>query len=179
MCIFKRMADLRSYLESIDIVAPADGFHVASEPFSPGRISSHENGILPLGGFEPVWVGPPRFYEQGRRTVNLLAGWLAQYPLEGEGRQMPGPPSLTALPQSEAGGGTVKLSIGCGNPQIPVKPEMVVGRRVARSVYRPTHPRLPLGRVVDSGAPPPRFYIERGKASRASRGPNGDGVFGG
>ncbi len=151
----KRIADSRQLPESIDIVAPADGFIVARN-ISPGQHFDHEMEFYRLADLSRVWV-VAEIYEQ--EAPYLRPGGLAQIHLKDEGRQMPG--RITdSLPQSEAGGGTVKLRLEVDNPKFLLRPDMVVD--VELPIRLPPAVTVPLDAVVDSGARA-RVYIERGE----------------
>jgi len=151
----KRMADLRQLPESIDIVAPADGFIVARN-ISPGQHFDHEMEFYRLADLSRVWV-VAEIYEQ--EAPYLRPGGLAQIQLKDEGRKLPG--RITdSLPQSEAGGGTVKLRLEVDNPKFLLRPDMVVD--VELPIRLPPAVTVPLDAVVDSGARA-RVYIERGE----------------
>jgi RND family efflux transporter MFP subunit len=151
----KRMADLRQLPESIDIVAPADGFIVARN-ISPGQHFDHEMEFYRLADLSRVWV-VAEIYEQ--EAPYLRPGGLAQIHLKDEGRQMPG--RITdSLPQSEAGGGTVKLRLEVDNPKFLLRPDMVVD--VELPIRLPPAVTVPLDAVVDSGARA-RIYVEHGE----------------
>jgi RND family efflux transporter MFP subunit len=151
----KRMADLRQLPESIDIVAPADGF-IVSRNISPGQHFDHEMEFYRLADLSRVWV-VAEIYEQ--EAPYLRPGGLAQIHLKDEGRQMPG--RITdSLPQSEAGGGTVKLRLEVDNPKFLLRPDMVVD--VELPIRLPPAVTVPLDAVVDSGARA-RVYVEHGE----------------
>jgi len=151
----KRIADSRQLPESIDIVAPADGFIVARN-ISPGQHFDHEMEFYRLADLSRVWV-VAEIYEQ--EAPYLRPGGLAQIHLKDEGRKLPG--RITdSLPQSEAGGGTVKLRLEVDNPKFLLRPDMVVD--VELPIRLPPAVTVPLDAVVDSGARA-RVYIERGE----------------
>jgi len=151
----KRIADSRQLPESIDIVAPADGFIVARN-ISPGQHFDHEMEFYRLADLSRVWV-VAEIYEQ--EAPYLRPGGLAQIQLKDEGRKLPG--RITdSLPQSEAGGGTVKLRLEVDNPKFLLRPDMVVD--VELPIRLPPAVTVPLDAVVDSGARA-RVYIERGE----------------
>ena len=151
----KRIADSRQLPESIDIVAPADGFIVARN-ISPGQHFDHEMEFYRLADLSRVWV-VAEIYEQ--EAPYLRPGGLAQIQLKDEGRKLPG--RITdSLPQSEAGGGTVKLRLEVDNPKFLLRPDMVVD--VELPIQLPPAVTVPLDAVVDSGARA-RVYIERGE----------------
>jgi membrane fusion protein, copper/silver efflux system len=89
----------------------------------------------------------------------LRAGGLAQITLREEGRQLPA--RITdSLPQSEAGGGTVKLRLEVDNPRFILRPEMLVD--VELPVRLPSAVTVPVDALIDSGAHA-RIYVEQGE----------------
>jgi RND family efflux transporter MFP subunit len=151
----KHMAESRQLPESIDIVAPADGFILARN-VSPRQHFDHAMEFYRLADLSRVWV-VAEIYEQ--EAPYLRPGGLAQIHLKDEGRQLPG--LITdSLPQSEAGGGTVKLRLEVDNPKFLLRPDMVVD--VELPIRLPPAVTVPLDAVVDSGARA-RVYVEHGE----------------
>jgi YHS domain-containing protein len=92
----------------------------------------------------------------------LRPGDLGKITLSGAGRQLQARIS-DSLPQSEAGGGTVKFRLEVENPGFNLRPEMLVD--VDLPVRLPPAVTIPLDALVDSGART-RLYVE-----------HGDGIF--
>jgi membrane fusion protein, copper/silver efflux system len=151
----KRMADSHQLPESIDIVAPADGFIIARN-ISPKQHFDHEMEFYRLADLSRVWV-VAEIYEQ--EAPYLRPGGLAQVQLKDQGRKLPGR-IADSLPQSEAGGGTVKLRLEVDNPKFLLRPDMVVD--VELPIRVPPAVTVPLDAVVDSGARA-RVYVEHGE----------------
>jgi len=151
----KRMADSHQLPESIDIVAPADGFIIARN-ISPKQHFDHEMEFYRLADLSRVWV-VAEIYEQ--EAPYLRPGGLAQIQLKDGGRKLPGR-IADSLPQSEAGGGTVKLRLEVDNPKFLLRPDMVVD--VELPIRLPPAVTVPLDAVVDSGARA-RVYVEHGE----------------
>jgi len=151
----KRMADSRQLPESIDVVAPADGFIVARN-ITPGQHFEHAMEFYRIADLSKVWV-VAEIYEQ--EAPYLRPGGLAQIALRDEKRQLPA--RITdSLPQSEAGGGTVKLRLEVDNPTFILRPEMLVD--VELPVRLPPAVTVPVDALVDSGARA-RVYVEHGE----------------
>jgi Cu(I)/Ag(I) efflux system membrane fusion protein len=103
-----------------------------------------------------VWVVAEVFEQESQY---LRPGGLAQIALREEGRHLPA--RITdSLPQSEAGGGTVKLRLEVDNPTFILRPDMLVD--VELPVRLPPAVTVPLDALVDSGAHA-RVYVERGE----------------
>jgi Cu(I)/Ag(I) efflux system membrane fusion protein len=151
----KRMADSRQLPDSIDIVAPADGF-IFARNISPGQHFDHDMEFYRIADLSRVWV-VAEIYEQDARY--LRPGGLAQINLKNEARQLSA--RITdSLPQSAAGSGTAKLRLEVDNPEFILRPEMVVDVelpiRVAPAVT------VPVDALIDSGAHA-RVYVEHGE----------------
>jgi Cu(I)/Ag(I) efflux system membrane fusion protein len=151
----KRIAESRQLPESIDVVAPADGFILARN-ISPGQHFDHDMEFYRIGDLRQVWVVAEVFEQEARY---LRPGGQAQITLSNEGRQLPAR-IADSLPQSEIGGGTVKLRLELENPGFLLRPEMLVD--VELPVRLPPAVTVPLDALVDSGVRS-RVYVERGE----------------
>jgi Cu(I)/Ag(I) efflux system membrane fusion protein len=151
----RQVANSRELPESIDVVAPADGFILARN-ISPGQHFDHMMEFYRIADLSRVWVVAEVFEQE---AAKLHPGGVAQISLRGEGRQLPA--HLTdSLPQSEPGGGTVKLRLEAENPQFILRPNMLVD--VELPVRLPAAVTVPLDAVIDSGESA-RVYVERGE----------------
>jgi len=148
----KRMADSRQLPENIDIVAPADGFILARN-ISPGQHFDHDMEFYRMADLSRVWV-VAEIYEPD--APYLRPGGRARIHLKEEGRQWPAR-IADSLPQSEAGGGTVKLRLEVDNPKFILRPDMVVD--VELPVRVPAAVTVPVDALIDSGARS-RVYVE-------------------
>ncbi|MGA7415801.1 MAG: efflux RND transporter periplasmic adaptor subunit [Bryobacteraceae bacterium] len=151
----KQMADNHQLPESIDVVAPVDGF-ILTRNISGGQHFSHDIEFYSIADLSRVWV-VAEVYEQEMQYLH--PGGLAQITLRDSGRRLPARIS-ESLPQSEAGGGTAKLRLEVDNPAFILRPEMLVD--VGLSVRLPEGVTVPLDAVVDSGARS-RVYVARGE----------------
>ena len=151
----KRMADSHMLPDSIDVVAPADGFILARN-ISPGLHFERQMEFYRVADLSRVWV-VAEVYEQ--EAASLRPGGLAQITLRDAGRRMSARIS-DSLPQSEAGGGTVKLRLEVDNPTFLLRPDKLVD--VELPVHLPPAVTVPLDALVDSGARA-RVYVERGE----------------
>jgi Cu(I)/Ag(I) efflux system membrane fusion protein len=117
----KSISDNRQLPQSIDIVAPADGFILARN-VSPGQHFEHDMEFYRIADLSRVWV-IAEVYQQ--EAPYLRPGGRAQITLREGGRQFAAVVT-DSLPQSEAGGGTVKLRLEVDNPHFLLRPEMLV-----------------------------------------------------
>jgi Cu(I)/Ag(I) efflux system membrane fusion protein len=160
----KWMAGSGQLPESIDVVAPSDGFILARN-ISPGQHFMHETEFYRIADLSRVWV-VAEVNEQ--EAPYLRSGGLAKITLKDEGLELPA--RITdSLPQSEAGGGTVKLRLVVDNPQFLLRPEMLVD--VELPVRLPPAVTVPLDALVNSGE---RAHLCRARRRhlRTSRGRN-------
>jgi RND family efflux transporter MFP subunit len=144
--------------ESIDVVSPADGF-ILVRNVTPGQHFEHAMEFYRIADLSRVWVVAEVSEEE---APNMRPGALAQIILRDEGRALPARIS-DSLPQSESGGGTVKLRLEVDNPKFALRPEQLVDIEVP--LHLPPAVTVPLDALVDSGSGA-RVYVE-----------HGDGVF--
>jgi len=151
----KQVADNRQLPETIDVVAPTDGFILARN-ISPGQHFEHAMEFYRIADLSRVWV-VAEVYEQ--EAPQLRPGGWAKITLRDQGRQLSA--HITdSLPQSEAGGGTVKVRLEVDNPTFILRPEMLVD--VELPVRLPPAVTVPLDALIDSGARA-RVYVEHGE----------------
>lgn len=151
----KRMAESGQLPENIDVVAPTDGFILARN-ITPGQHFERNMEFYRIADLSRVWV-IAEIYQQ--EAPYLRPGGLAKIALRDQGRQLPA--RITeSLPQSEAGGGTVKLRLEVDNPAFTLRTDMLVD--VEMPVRLPPAISVPLDALVDSGARA-RVYVERGE----------------
>ena len=151
----KRMAESAQLPESIDVVAPTDGFILARN-ITPGQHFERNMEFYRVADLSRVWV-VAEIYQQ--EAPYLRPGSMAQVALRDAGRPLPA--RITeSLPQSEAGGGTVKLRLEVDNPTFTLRPDMLVD--VEMPVRLPAALTVPLDALIDSGSHA-RVYVERGE----------------
>jgi Cu(I)/Ag(I) efflux system membrane fusion protein len=150
----KHMTETRQLPESIDVVAPADGFILARN-ITPGQHFERNMEFYRVADLNKVWV-VAEIYE--REAPSLHPGGTAQVTLR-EGARRLSARITESLPQSETGGGTVKLRLEVDNPGFLLRPEMLVD--VELPVHLPPAITVPVDALVDSGART-RVYVERG-----------------
>jgi len=151
----KRMAESRQLPESVDVVAPADGF-ILGRNITPGLHFDRDMEFYRIADLGRVWVVAEMDEQE---AAQLHPGGTAKVTLSGDGRQWPA--RITdSLPQSEAGGGTVKVRLEVENPGFILRPEMLVD--VELPVRLPPGVTIPVDALVDSGAHT-RVYVEHGE----------------
>jgi Cu(I)/Ag(I) efflux system membrane fusion protein len=149
----QRVAESRQLPEGIDVVAPADGF-ILARAITPGQHFERNMEFYRIADLSRVWVVAEVNQEE---APYLRPGGMAQVTLKDAGRRLDA--RITdSLPQSEAGGGTVKLRLELDNPSFALRPEMLVD--VELPVRLPPAVTVPLDALVDSGARA-RVYVER------------------
>src|SRR5271157_1235464 len=149
----KQIADSRQLPENIDVVAPVEGFILARN-ITAGQHFERNSEFYRIADLSRVWV-VAEIYE--KEAPYLRPGGMAQIALRDEGRRLPA--RITdSLPQSEAGGGTVKLRLEVENPEFVLRPDRLVD--VELPVRLPPAVTVPLDALVDSGAHA-RVYVER------------------
>lgn len=153
MAQIKHMADTRQLPESVDVVAPVDGFILARN-ISAGQHFDHGLEFYRVADLTHVWV-VAEISEQD--AANLHPGALARIILTNQGRKLPAK-IADSLPESEIGGGTVKLRLEVDNPKFVLRPEMLVDVELPSQL--PTGVTVPLDALIDSGAHA-RVYVER------------------
>lgn len=141
--------------QSIDVVSPTDGFILARN-VTPGQHFEHMVEFYRIVDLSRVWV----LAEVSEDEVpNLHPGVPAQVILRDEGRALPARIS-DSLPQSESGGGTVKLRLEVDNPKFLLRPDQLVDIEVP--VHSAPAVTVPLDALVDSGSGA-RVYVEHGE----------------
>lgn len=147
-----RVAESRQFPKSIDIVAPADGF-ILERDISAGQHFEPNTEFYCIADLSRVWV-VAEVYPQD--AASLGPGGPARIMLREQGRELPGR-IADSLPQSEPGGGTVKVRVELDNPGWILRPGMLVD--VDLTIHLPPTLTVPLDAVVDSGARA-RVYVQ-------------------
>jgi Cu(I)/Ag(I) efflux system membrane fusion protein len=149
------MAESRQLPESIEVVAPADGFIVARN-ISPGQHFEHAMEFYRIADLSRLWL-IAEVYQQD--APHVRAGDKARIRLRNEGRQLTARVT-DSLPQSEAGGATVKLRLEVENYSFILRPDMLVD--IDMPIHLPPAVTVPLDALIDSGAHA-RVYVEQGQ----------------
>jgi Cu(I)/Ag(I) efflux system membrane fusion protein len=151
----KHIAEERQLPETIDIVAPVDGFILARN-ITTGQHFEHDMEFYRVADLVRVWV----IAEVDEQEASYLRpGGTAQITLSDKGRPMTARIS-DSLPESQVGGGTVKIRLEVDNPKFELRPEMLVD--VNMPVRMQAAVTVPVDALVDSGAHA-RVYVEKGE----------------
>lgn len=148
----QHISESRQLPENVDVVSPIDGF-ILSRSITPGQHFDHNMEFYRIVDLQRVWV-VAEVSEQ--EAVYLRAGGKAQITLSKE-RHPLNARIADSLPESEAGGGTVKLRLEVENPKFELRPEMLVD--VQLPVTLPPAVTVPIDALVDSGTRA-RVYVE-------------------
>ncbi len=151
----QQVADSRQLPENIDVVAPADGF-ILSRSITPGQHFERNMEFYRIADLSRVWV-IAEVSEQ--EAPSLRPGGQALVTLRDEGRRWTARVT-DSLPQSEPGGGTVKLRLELDNPNFVLRPDMLVD--VELPVRLAPAVTVPADALVDSGART-RVYVAHGE----------------
>ena len=157
----QRMANDHQLPETIDVVAPANGFILARN-ISSGQHFTRDIEFYRVADLSQVWVAAEVSEQE---ASHLHPGGTARVILKNGGPELSAHIS-DSLPQSETGGGTVKLRLEVDNPKFVLRPEMLVD--VELPLRLPSAVTVPLDAVVDSGAHT-HVYVEQGKGIFAPR----------
>jgi Cu(I)/Ag(I) efflux system membrane fusion protein len=149
----KRIAEARQLPENIDVVSPVDGF-ILSRNVSAGLHFDHSMEFYRIADLARVWV-VAEISEQDASYVH--SGGQGQIVLNDSGPRLAARIS-DSLPQSEAGGGSVKLRLEVDNPGFILRPEMLVD--VELPSHLPPGVTIPVDALVDSGSHV-RVYVQR------------------
>ena len=151
----KRIAESRELPDSVEVLAPTDGF-ILARYITPGQHFMHDTTFYRVADLSKVWVVAEVFEQE---APYLRPGNSAEIILRDEGRRLPAHVA-GSLPQSETGGGTVKVRLEVDNPTFTLRPEMLVD--VDMSVHMPAALTVPADALVDSGENA-RVYVARGE----------------
>ena len=149
----KHVADTRQLPENVDLLAPVDGF-ILSRSISPGQHFDHGMEFYRIADLQKVWIVAEVSQQE---AVYLHPGGKAQISAGDQSHAL-NARIANSLPESEVGGGTVKVRLEVNNPKFELRPEMLVDVRF--SVALPPAVTLPVDALVDSGART-RVYVER------------------
>jgi Cu(I)/Ag(I) efflux system membrane fusion protein len=149
------MAESRQLPETIDLVAPADGFIVARN-ISPGQHFDRSMEFYRIADLTKVWIVADVF---GTEVQNFRPGTVARVTLSDSGRTFSARVSAV-LPQVDPTTRTLKLRLEADNPSFALRPDMFVD--VELPVSLPAGLTVPLDALIDSGREQ-RVFVERSR----------------
>jgi Cu(I)/Ag(I) efflux system membrane fusion protein len=147
-----RIAESRQLPESVDVVAPAEGF-ILSRNISPGQHFEHGMEFYTLANLSRVWIVAEVDQQD---AAYLRAGGQARIRVSRSDREIPAH-IADSLPQSTPDGATVKLRLEAENPGFSLRPEMLVDAELP--IRFPQAVTAPLDALVDSGTGS-RVYVQ-------------------
>ena len=149
----KQMADSHQLPESVDIVAPADGFILARN-ISPGQHFEHATEFYRIADLSKVWILADVF---GSEAQSFHPGAIARVTLAGQGKTFSARVS-NVLPQVDPATRTLKLRLEADNPGFALRPDMYVDVELPAAM--PAGLTVPQDAVIDSGREQ-RVFVER------------------
>jgi hypothetical protein len=146
------IAKTRQVPDTIDVLAPADGFILARN-ISAGQHFEQAVEFYRIADLSQVWVLTD---VDAQDAIRLHAGGFAKILLPGEGSSLTARITEDILPSG--GGGKMKVRLVAANPGFRLRPEMLVD--VEFQEHLPPALTAPQDAVVDSGTRA-RVYVER------------------
>src|SRR6516162_3730651 len=149
----KAMAESRQLPESIDVVAPVDGFILARN-ITVGQHFDRSMEFYRIADLSQVWILADI---SGSDTQYFHPGALARISLPDQGNTFSARVSQV-LPQVDASTRTLKLRLEADNPNFAMRPDMFVDVELKASA--PPGLTVPRDAVLDSGRQQ-RVFVER------------------
>jgi membrane fusion protein, copper/silver efflux system len=149
----REMAESRQLPESIDVVAPADGFILARN-VSPGLHFDRSMEFYRIADLTRVWILADVFSNEAHI---FRPGAIARVTLPGQGKTFTARVS-DVLPEIDPSTRTLKLRLEADNPGFALRPDMYVD--VELPVARAAGLTVPQDAVIDSGREQ-RVFVER------------------
>lgn len=149
----KQIAESGQLPQSIDIVAPADGFIVARN-ITPGQHFEHSMEFYRIADLSRVWIMADIF---GSDAQGFRPGTIARATLPGQGKTFSARVT-SVLPQVDPATQTLKLRLEVDNPALALRPDMYVD--VELPVAMRAGLTVPQDAVLDSGREQ-RVFVER------------------
>jgi Cu(I)/Ag(I) efflux system membrane fusion protein len=157
----KRIAETRELPDSIEVVSPSDGIILARN-ITPGMHFDHAMEFYKIADLSQIWVEAE---VNEADALSLRPGSMAQVTLQGGGRKFSARVA-DSLPQSEAGGDTVKVRLELDNHSFALRPDMIVD--VDLPLGAMTAVTVPMDALVYSGDRT-RVYVEHGQGKFEAR----------
>jgi Cu(I)/Ag(I) efflux system membrane fusion protein len=157
----KQIAKSGQLPESIDIVAPADGF-ILARSVSPGLHFERAMEFYRIADLSKVWIVAQMFENEAQ---DVRPGAVARVSLPGKQK------AITArvtdiLPQVDPNTRTLELRLEADNPGFALRPEMFVDVELA--VRAPVGLTIPVDAVVDFGLKK-RVFVDQGNGAFSPR----------
>ena len=149
----KQMAENHQLPESIDIVAPAEGFILARN-ITPGQHFERSMEFYRIADLSRVWIVADIF---GSEAQNVRPGTIARVTSSDSRKSFTARVS-NVLPQVDPATRTLKLRLEADNPGFALRPDMFVD--VELPVSMPAGLTVPLDALIDSGREQ-RVFVER------------------
>lgn len=151
----KQMAESRQLPETVDILAPADGFILARN-ITPGQHFDRSMEFYRIADLTRVWILADIF---GSEAQDFRPGTVARVTLPDQGKAFSARVSNT-LPQVDPVTRTLKLRLEADNPGFALRPDMFAN--VELPVRVAPGLTVPLDALIDSGREQ-RVFVERSK----------------
>ena len=148
----KQMSENRQLPESVDIVAPAEGFILARN-ISPGQHFDRSTEFYRIADLSQVWILADVF---GSEAQAFQPGAVARVTLPDQRKSFSARVSKV-LPQVDPTTRTLKLRLEVDNPGFALRPDMFVD--VELPVAMPAGLTVPLDAVIDTGREQ-RVFVE-------------------
>jgi membrane fusion protein, copper/silver efflux system len=149
----KQMAESGQLPQSIDVVAPVDGFILARN-ITPGQHFDHATEFYRIADLSQVWILADIFASE---LQSFRPGAVARVTLSGQGKTVTARVS-GVLPEVDPATRTLKLRLEADNPGFALRPDMYVD--VELPVAMPAGLTVPQDAVLDSGREQ-RVFVER------------------
>ena len=148
----RQMAESRQLPESVDIVAPADGFILARN-ITPGQHFEHSMEFYRIADLSRVWI---LVDIHGSEVQSFHRGAIARVTLQGQGKTLTARVS-DVLPEVDPATRTLKLRVEADNPGFALRPDMYVDVELPAAM--PAGLTVPQDAVLDSGREQ-RVFVE-------------------
>lgn len=148
-----QMSESRQLPESINIVAPADGF-ILTRNISAGQHFDRSMEFYSIADLSRVWILADVLGSEAQR---FRPGAIARVTLADQGRTFTARVT-NVLPQVDPATRTLKLRLEADNPGFALRPDMFVD--VELPVSMPAGLTVPVDAVIDSGREQ-RVFVER------------------
>lgn len=146
------MAEVGHIPESIDVVAPVDGF-ILSRNVTPGQHFDRYTEFYRIADLSRVWIVADVF---GSDVQSFRPGAIARIILSNQRKPLPARVS-DVLPQADPASRALKLRLEADNPGFALRPDMVVDVELPAPASAAL--TVPVDAVIDSGSEQ-RVFVE-------------------